>query len=98
MPCLSQAGTIALDAAIAEIVEHLVAGERVRVERRLAANVVDVEVAHTEETGLAGGDELLHRPHGLAERARSAPVQQVQVEIIGCKPAQAASQALIVPS
>jgi hypothetical protein len=78
---------VLLDGAFAQIVEHLVARDRLAFEGRLRLlEVGDVEVAHAERADLAVGDELLQRAHRLAQRHAAAPVEQIAIQVARPEP------------
>ncbi len=78
---------VRLDGLLPEMVEQLIAGDRLAVEDGARFfEVVDVEIAHPERADLPVGDELLERGHRLAQRYAAAPVQHVEVEVVRTEP------------
>ena len=57
---------------------------------RQLRHLVGVEVADAPVADLAVAAQPLERRHGLRQRVRAAPVQQVEVEPVGAEPPQAA--------
>ena len=73
-----------------QVIEHLVAGDRVLAQQRARLlQIGDVEVRDAERADLALVDQLLERAQRLGQRDAAAPVQQVDVEVVGAEAAQA---------
>src|SRR5437588_12705299 len=80
---------VTFDSAIFHIVEHLI-GDNLsatwQCERLF--HVVEVEIAHSVVPDLASLLERMKCFQSLSQRNRSAPVQQINVEIIGLQSPQ----------
>src|SRR5262249_37288931 len=79
-----------LGVALVEVVEHLVARDRARADDRdRILEIRGVEVADAPRADLPLLLQLFERAEGLLERTRPAPVEHVEVEVIGAEPAEA---------
>src|SRR5687767_15800909 len=75
------ADEVHLDAAMLEVVEHLVRHDaRAVLEAHELVHVRDVEVAHSGVADLLAAQELVEAGHRLAQRYVPAPVEEVRSE------------------
>ena len=82
---------VVLDAAAADMVQHLVAGAlRAARQPHQFLHVAGVEVRHTPVADLPRGPQRLECLHCLGQRMAATPVQQIEVDPVGTQPLQTA--------
>ena len=87
---------VVIDAATCKVVEHLVGLHRAAAGTEEFLHVVHVEVADAP-SGSCPALQRLEGREGLGKRHVAAPVQQIEIDMVGAEPPQTCSQARIVP-
>src|SRR5262249_13727463 len=77
-------------AAPREIIEHLIAGDRIAARKRDEfLHVLDVEIAHAPGADEAVALQLLKGGERVLQRIASAPMQEIEIDAVDLEPVEA---------
>src|SRR5947209_6598303 len=70
------------DAAFLEMVEYLIACQALAPQCPLRfLDILEVEIAHADESSLAVRHQLFQRAHCVFDRKRTGPMQQIEIQM-----------------
>src|SRR5256885_10058125 len=82
---------IPFDAAQTKVIEHLICGAAAAVgNRKELVHVASVEIRHAPGADVPVGNKRFERGNSMGKRNAAAPMQQIQVEIVGSQALEAA--------